>query len=142
MKTYTAKQSDIKRNWHYIDLKGRILGRVAVQIAGKLIGKNKVNYSPNLDNGDYVVAVNAKGIKISGKKEKEKIYYHHPTFPGGLRAYTFEQVFAKDPVKVIVRAVKNMLPKNKLRKDRLARLKVYADDKHPYSNRLQLEKGK
>ena len=140
MSTPSTKKSEIKRQWHLIDLDQKILGRVASQIAQLLIGKNKTNYTYNLDGGDYVIALNSDKIQISGRKNTKKIYYHHTGYPKGLRAYSFDQLMAKDSRKLITRAVKNMLPKNKLRADRLARLKVYKNIKHPYKDRIKKEK--
>jgi len=136
MKTYSTKKDDIKRKWHFVDLKGKVLGRTATRIAEKLIGKNKVYYTPHLDCGDWVVAVNASGIKVTGKKEKEKVYFRHSGYPGGAKELTFKQQMEKDPRKVILWAVKNMLPKNKLRKDRMRRLRVFAGEKHDYEDKF------
>ena len=142
MRTYSTKQKDIKRQWHLVDLKGRILGRVATQIAQLLQGKDKVYYTPHLDCGDWVVAINAAKIKVTGKKIKEKIYYRHSGYPGGLKAVTFEQQMAKDPRKIIEWAVKNMLPKNKLREGRMRRLKVFAGSEHKYEDKFKKLKTK
>jgi large subunit ribosomal protein L13 len=140
MKTHSTKKNEIKREWHLIDLKGKILGRVSTEMAQLLIGKKKVNYVPYLDCGDNVVAINAAGIKVTGKKEDEKIYFRHSGYPGGAKELTFKQQMEKDPRKIIMLAVKNMLPKNKLRKNRLARLKVFVDDKHPYKDKFKESK--
>lgn len=137
MKTYSVKKKDIKRQWHLVDLKGKILGRVATQIAILLQGKNKVYYTPHLDCGDYVVAINTEKVKTTGKKTKEKIYYRHSGYPGGLKAVTFEQQMAKDPRKIIQWAVKNMLPKNKLRDKRMKRLKVFVAGEHKYKDKFK-----
>lgn len=134
MSTYIVKKADIKREWRLVDFKDQILGRKATEVAQFLIGKGKVCYTPNLDCGDYVVVINASRVQVTGKKQKEKKYYHHTGYRQGLREYTYEQLFAKNPAKVVWQAVKNMLPKNKLRKNRLARLKIYTDEKHPYEN--------
>lgn len=142
MRTYSTKQKDIKRQWHLVDLKGRILGRIATQIAQLLQGKDKVYYTPHLDCGDWVVAINAAKIKVTGKKIKEKIYYRHSGYPGGLKAVTFEQQMAKDPRKIIEWAVKNMLPKNKLREGRMRRLKVFAGSEHKYEDKFKKLKTK
>lgn len=137
-KTHSTKQSEIKRNWHLIDLKNEILGRSASQIAVLLIGKNKPYYTPHLDCGDYVVAVNAKKVKVTGKKQKQKMYYHHSGYPGGFKKMTFEQIMKKDPRKVIELAVKGMLPKNKLRDRRMQRIKIFEHDKHPYEDKFTI----
>ena len=141
MKTTTIKANDIKREWHLIDLNNQVLGRVTTEIATKLIGKNKVAFSPNLDVGDYVVCINAAGIKITGNKANDKMYQHHTMYPGGLREINFNDLMEKDPRKVILHAISGMLPKNKLRDERLKRLKIFVDANHPYEQQLtKLEK--
>jgi|GEM_PF-190853 large subunit ribosomal protein L13 len=137
MKTTVLKSSQIKRNWYKIDLKDQILGRVATQIAFHLMGKNKPLTSPNLDSGDFVVALNASDIKVTGKKLDQKMYQRHSGHPGGFRELTLKQVMAKDPRKVIEQAVKGMLPKNKLRTPRMRRLKVYLSTTHPYEAQVE-----
>jgi len=132
MKTYIPKKEEIVRKWWLIDARGKILGRLATQIAAILIGKNKPIYTPHLDLGDFVVVINARKIRVTGEKEKEKIYYHYSGYPGGLKKRTFEKLLEKKPEEIILRAVKGMLPKNKLRKKRLKRLKVYPDENHPH----------
>lgn len=134
MVTYSTRLSDVKRDWHLFDAKGQILGRLSTKIAALLIGKNKPYYTPHLDCGDWVVVINAKDVKVTGKKRKEKIYYRHSGYPGGLKSLTFEQMMAKDPRKVIFQAVSGMLPKNKLREKRLKRLRVFLGKEHPYEN--------
>ncbi len=140
-KTKATKKSEIKREWHLIDAQGRMLGREATQIAKLLMGKDKVYYQPNLDCGDYVVVINAKEIEISGRKRKQKIYYRHSGYPGGLKELTFAQMMEKDPRKVVRQAISGMLPKNKLRDRRLARLKVFVNNKHPYQNKFKERDG-
>lgn len=140
-KTKVTKASEIKREWHLIDAKGKMLGRVGTQISELLIGKNKVYYTPNLDCGDYVVVINAADVEISGRKRKQKLYRHHSGYPGGFRELTFTQLMKRDPRKVIRLAVSGMLPKNKLRDRRLARLKVFVDGKHSYQDKFQKENG-
>jgi large subunit ribosomal protein L13 len=137
MTTHTPKKSDIKRKWHLIDLKDKILGREATKIAQLLIGKDKVYYAPYFDCGDYVVAINVSQIKVTGKKFDKKIYYRHSGYPGGLKAITFRQQMDKDPRKIILWAVKNMLPKNKLRDGRMRRLKVFAGSEHKYKDKFK-----
>lgn len=137
MKTYQPKGSEIKREWHLIDLKDRVLGREVSKIIRLLIGKHKPNFSPHLDSGDYVVVINASQFKVTGKKKRDKIYYHHTNYAGGIKSLTLEELMAKDCRLVIQRAVKNMLPKNKLRKLRLMRLKIFKDQTHPYQDRLK-----
>lgn len=140
MKTTTLKPTDIKRTWHFIDLDGQILGRAAVQIATLLQGKGKSLTGSHLDQGDYVVAINSEKIKVTGKKLIDKKYYSHSGFPGGFKMLTLEQLLAKDSRKVIEKAVKGMLPKDKHQQDRERRLKIFKDDKHPYANELGLNK--
>lgn len=137
MKTYITKKSDIKREWHLVDLKGQILGREASKIAQLLTGKKKVYYTPHLDCGDYVIVVNASQVRVSGRKSKQKIYYRHSGYPGGLKAVSFEQQMAKDSRKVIEWAVKNMLSKNKLRDRKMRRLKIFVDEKHSYEDKFK-----
>jgi len=140
MKTYKTKKLDIKRKWHFVDLKDKTLGREATQIAKALIGKTKPYFTPHLDCGDYVVAVNSAQVKVSGKKFDKKVYYRHSGYPGGLKAITFKQQMEKDPRKVILLAVKNMLPKNKLRDLRMKRLKVFATSEHKYEDKFKKDK--
>ena len=138
MKTYSTKQSDIKRSWHIIDAKDQILGRISTQIATLLIGKHKTNFASHLDCGDYVVVINAKDVKVTGNKLNQKVYYHHTGFPGGLRSQVLKDRLAKQPIKVIEHSVKGMLPKNKLQDPRLKRLKVFSQDTHPYADKLKV----
>ncbi len=137
MKTHVTKAKEIKRAWHLIDLKGQVLGRSASRMAQLLMGKTKVYFTPALDCGDFVVAVNAAEVIVTGRKDKQKIYYRHSGYPGGLKSLTFEQLLAKDPRKVIRLAVKNMLPKNKLQDKRLARLKVFPGENHNYQDKFK-----
>lgn len=124
-------------NWHLIDLKDQVLGRVSVEIAHLLMGKGKPEYQRHSDNGDFVVAVNAKEIKVTGGKEKKKIYYHHTGYPQGLRNVTFAQMQEKDPGRIISHAVTGMLPNNKLRPIFLKRLYIYPDTAHPYQDHFK-----
>lgn len=133
-KTPTTKGSEIKRTWHLFDAKDQVLGRLATRVARVLIGKDKVNFSPNLDGGDYVVVVNAKAVKVTGKKELDKRYYHHSGFPGGLKTLRLEEVREKDARRLIREAVAGMLPQNRLRSRRLARLKVFNEKEHIHQN--------
>jgi len=145
MKTFSPKQKDIKRHWHLVDLRDQVLGRVATEIAVLLQGKRKPYFAPHLDCGDYVVAINANRIVVTGRKAKQKKYYRHSGYPGGFKEVPFKKQMSKDPAKIIRHAVAGMLPKNKLRSDRLARLRVYADDKHPHRDKLRvntLDSGK
>jgi large subunit ribosomal protein L13 len=127
-KTYQPKETEIKREWHFLDAKGKVLGRLASQIATLLMGKHKKTYTPHLDMGDWVVVKNAKDVKVTGKKELLKIYYHHSGYPGGLKKVTFAQLREKNPAKIIELAVRRMLPANRLRDKRMKRLKVFVDE--------------
>lgn len=122
----------ITRAWHIIDAQGQILGRLATRIVKLLIGKHKVNYLPNLDGGDYVVVKNSDKVKVSGRKETQKRYSRHSMFPGGFKQINVQEQRAKDSRVLISHAVAKMLPKNKLRADRLKRLKVFKGSEHPY----------
>ncbi len=133
MKTYSQKSSEIKREWYLIDASTLPLGKLAVVIADKLMGKSKVTYTPHIDNGDYVVVINAKNLKATGDKMTDKTYYRHSGFPGGLKSLRLEEVIEKDPSYAITEAVKGMLPKNKLAADRLARLRVFDGAEHTHT---------
>ncbi|MBQ8985199.1 50S ribosomal protein L13 [Candidatus Saccharibacteria bacterium] len=133
MKTYSQKQAEIKREWWVIDASTQPLGKLAVIIADKLMGKSKVTYTPHIDNGDFVVVINAKDLVVTGDKMLQKKYYHHSGFPGGLKELKLEEVIEKDPSRVIMAAVKGMLPKNKLAQDRLKRLRVFAGAEHTHA---------
>lgn len=136
-KTYQPTRKDIKRDWHLVDAKGKILGRMASEIAKLLIGKHKKNYTPHLDMGDYVVVVNAKDVDLTGKKKEKKVYYKHSGYPGGFKEIKFSELIDKQPKKVIELAVSGMLPKNRLRDKRLRRLKAFADSKHPFKDKVK-----
>ena len=133
MKTYSQKSSEIKREWYLIDAKSLPLGKLAVVIADKLMGKSKVTYTPHIDNGDYVVVINAKDLVVTGNKMTDKMYHRHSGFPGGLTSLKLEEVIEKDPSYAIKEAVKGMLPKNKLAADRLARLRVFDGPEHTHA---------
>ena len=133
MKTYSQKGSEIKREWWVIDASSMPLGKLAVVIADKLMGKSKVTYTPHIDNGDYVVVVNAKNLVVTGDKMVDKKYYRHSGFPGGLTELKLEEVIEKDPSVAIVAAVKGMLPKNKLAAERLKRLRVFDGAEHTHT---------
>lgn len=133
MKTYSQKASEIKRDWYLIDASSMPLGKLSVIIADKLMGKSKVTYTPHIDNGDYVVVINAKDLKVTGEKMTQKMYHRHSGFPGGLTSLKLEEVVEKDPTIAIKHAVKGMLPKNKLAADRMARLRVFAGAEHTHA---------
>lgn len=132
MKTYVPKDGDVEMNWKLADAEGKVLGRLATQIADTLRGKNKPVFTPHVDTGDYVVVVNAEKIKLTGNKMADKVYYHYSGYPGGMKSITAEKLLEKEPEKLIVEAVKGMLPKNKLRKVFMSKLKVYAGPEHPH----------
>ncbi len=132
-KTYSQKPAEIQREWYVIDAGSMPLGKLAVVIADKLIGKSKVTYTPHVDNGDYVVVINAKNIQVTGNKMTDKMYYRHSGFPGGLTELKLEEVIAKDPKVAIEHAVKGMIPKNKLAADRLSRLRVFDGAEHSHT---------
>jgi len=132
MKTYAAKPSEIERKWHLIDAEGKILGRLASEIAKILRGKHKPIYTPHLDCGDYVVVINAEKVKITGRKLDQKVYYRYSGYPGGLRGTNLGAQLAKHPERVLEAAVKGMLPKNRLGRKMFKKLKVYAGDSHPH----------
>jgi large subunit ribosomal protein L13 len=136
MKTTVLKGNQVERSWKLIDLKDQTLGRICTQIATILMGKDKVTFSYHRDDGDYVVAINAADIKVTGSKLKEKIYYHHTHWAGGLKELTLAEMLKKDPRQVIVHGVYGMLPKNKLRDVRMTRLKVFVGADHKYADKL------
>ena len=133
MKTYSQKSAEISREWWVIDASSMPLGKLAVVITDKLMGKSKVTYTPHIDNGDYVVVINAKNLVVTGAKMTDKKYYRHSGFPGGLTELKLEEVIEKDPSLAIREAVKGMLPKNKLAADRLARLRIFDGAEHAHT---------
>jgi len=132
MSTQVAKEADIKRAWFVVDLEGKVLGRAATEIARVLRGKHKAIYTPSVDTGDFVVVVNADKVKLTGTKMADKVYYSHTGFPGGIRSITAEKLVAKKPEDLIKKAVKGMLPKNKLGRQMFRKMKVYAGVEHPH----------
>lgn len=137
MDTKPTKASDIKRTWHLVDINEQILGRVAVDIAKKLMGKAKPYFVPHLDCGDYVVVINAKNVKVTGKKELNKIYYSHSGYPGGLKSEVLTKLRERKPEEIILKAVKGMLPKNKLRASMLKRLLIFAGEEHTFKDKFK-----
>lgn len=133
MKTFTATPSTIKRDWYIIDATGKTLGRLATEVARRLRGKHKAEYTPHMDTGDYIVVINAKDIHVSGNKRQDKLYRHHTGYPGGLKTINFEKLNAKKPELIIEKAVKGMLPKGPLGRDMFRKLKVYADAQHQHA---------
>ncbi len=137
MKTYSTKISDIKREWHVIDASDKILGRLATQVAGLLMGKHKTIFTRNLDTGDFVVVVNADKIRVTGNKAKQKLYYRHSGYPGGLKAISLEKMMQTHPTRVIEHAVKGMLPHTRLGNSMIKKLRVYAGDTHPHQAQIK-----
>ena len=132
MKTSSLTTKDIVQKWYLIDCSGKRLGRLSVQIANILRGKNKPEYAPNSDVGDFVVLINAERIEISGNKSKDKIYFKHTGYPGNLKEINFQDLLSKDPEKILRNAVKGMLPKNRLNRKIINKLKVYSGENHPH----------
>ena len=132
MKTTALRTQDIEQKWYLMDCSGKKLGRLSVQVANILRGKNKPEYTPNSDIGDFVVLVNAKKIEVTGNKAENKIYYRHTGYPGGIKEISFKDQLEKDPEKLIRDAIKGMLPKNRLNRKIIKKLKVYSDDNHPH----------
>ena len=132
MKTYVAKPSDREREWLVVDATGKTLGRLATQIADTLRGKHKPEYTPHCDVGDFVIVVNAEKISVTGKKLENKRYYRHSGYPGGLRSRTLAEMLDRRPEQVIRLAVKGMLPRNRLARQQLTKLKIYAGEDHPH----------
>ncbi len=143
MKTFSAKPAEVKRDWYVVDATGKILGRLASEIARRLRGKHKPEFTPHVDTGDYIVVINAGKVRVTGNKATDKMYYTHSGYPGGLKAINFERLMAKTPERVIERAVKGMLPKGPLGREMYRKLKVYAgpDHKHAAQQPKALEIG-
>ena len=132
MKTWNAKAEDFERRWYLVDAEGQTLGRLATRIADTLRGKRKPEYTPHVDSGDFVVVVNAEKIAVTGKKLDEKLYYRHSGYPGGLRSRSLRQELERRPTEVLRRAVKGMLPRNRLARRQITKLKIYAGPVHPH----------
>jgi large subunit ribosomal protein L13 len=133
VKTYSAKPGEIQRNWWVVDADGKNLGRLASEIAIVLRGKNKPQYTPHTDTGDFVVVVNAEKIAVTGNKLRDKMYYRHSGYPGGLKAESLGHLLDRRPAEVLRKAVKGMLPKNRIAAQQLGKLKIYAGPKHPHA---------
>jgi large subunit ribosomal protein L13 len=132
MKTQVAKKNEVSRDWYVVDVENKVLGRVATQIANVLRGKNKPVFTPSVDTGDFVIVLNADKIALTGKKLTDKMYYRHSEFPGGLKSISAGKLIEKDVEQVIRKAVKGMLPKNKLSRHMISKLKVYVGPTHPH----------
>ncbi|MDK1023305.1 MAG: 50S ribosomal protein L13 [Gammaproteobacteria bacterium] len=139
MKTYSAKSETAKRDWYVIDATDKTLGRMATEIANRLRGKHKPEYTPHVDTGDYIVVVNAEKVKVTGNKTSDKMYYHHSGYPGGIKSISFEKLQEKAPERIIQQAVKGMMPRNKLSRAMLSKLKVYAGSEHPHTAQQPVE---
>ena len=133
MKTFSAKPDAVKRDWFVVDADGKTLGRLATEIALRLRGKHKAEYTPHVDTGDYIVVVNAEKVRVTGKKATDKMYYHHTGFPGGIKSISFEKLIDKAPERALEKAIKGMLPKGPLGRAMYGKLKVYAGDAHPHA---------
>ncbi|MFW2372323.1 MAG: 50S ribosomal protein L13 [Gammaproteobacteria bacterium] len=133
MKTFSAKPETVKRDWYIVNAEGKTLGRLATEIARRLRGKHKAEYTPHVDTGDYIVVVNAEKVQVTGNKAKDKMYYNHSGYIGGLKSISFEKLIIKKPEQVIERAVKGMLPKNPLGRAMFRKLKVYAGTEHKHT---------
>ncbi len=137
MKTYSTKASEIKREWHLIDATDQVLGRLATQVARLLMGKHKPIFTRNLDTGDYVVVINADKVRVTGNKAKQKVYYRHSGYPGGLKTITYDKLMETNPTRVIEHAVKGMLPHTRLGADMMKKLRVYVGDTHPHPVKMK-----
>ncbi len=133
MKTFSAKSAEIKRDWFVIDASGKTLGRLATEVARRLRGKHKAEFTPHVDTGDYIIIVNAKDVKVTGNKSQDKMYHFHTGFVGNMKHFTFEKLIERSPERVIELAVKGMLPKNPLGREMYRKLKVYAGSEHNHA---------
>lgn len=133
MKTYSAKSGDVSHDWYIVDAEGQTLGRLASEIAHRLRGKHKAEYTPHVDTGDYIVVINAEKVHVTGAKRTDKIYHRHSGYPGGLKSMSFEKLIERAPERAIQGAVKGMLPRNPLGRAMFRKLKVYAGDAHPHA---------
>ncbi len=133
MKTYSAKAGEIDRDWYVVDATDKTLGRLAAEIAHRLRGKHKAEYTPHVDTGDYIVVINAEKVRVTGAKATDKMYHHHTGYPGGLKSISFEKLIDKAPERVIQGAVKGMLPRTPLGRAMFRKLKVYAGTEHPHA---------
>lgn len=132
MKTYSAKAGDVQHDWFVVDAEDKTLGRLATEIAHRLRGKHKPEFTPHMDMGDYIVVVNCEKIRVTGKKQTDKMYHHHSGYPGAIKSYSFEKLIDRAPERVLQRAVKGMLPKNPLGRAMFRKLKVYSGSEHPH----------
>jgi large subunit ribosomal protein L13 len=133
MKSYMARPLEVERKWYVVDAEGQTLGRLATEIATFLRGKNKPQYTPHVDTGDFVVVVNAEKVVVTGRKAEQKVYRRHSGYPGGLKETSYEQMMERRPTEILRRAVKGMMPKNRLARQQLRKLKIYAGPEHPHA---------
>jgi large subunit ribosomal protein L13 len=133
MKTESTRPQDVTHDWHIIDANDKVLGRMATEIAHRLRGKHKAEYTPHVDTGDFIVVINAEKVRVTGKKRTDKIYYRHSEYPGGIKGTSFERMIESHPTRVIELAVKGMLPRNPLGRAMFRKLKVYAGNEHPHA---------
>lgn len=133
MKTISAKKESVTRDWYVVDATDKTLGRLSTEIANRLRGKHKPEFTPHVDTGDYIVVVNADKVKVTGNKSTDKLYHHHTGYPGGIKSITFDKLIDKAPERIIEKAVKGMMPKNKLSKAMMGKLKIYAGSEHPHA---------
>lgn len=133
MKTFVAKPAEVKRDWYVVDAQGQTLGRLSTEIARRLRGKHKAEFTPHVDTGDYIVVINAEKVTVTGRKTKQKMYHRHTGYPGGLKSMSFEKMIDHKPERVIELAVKGMIPRNPLGRAMLKKLKVYAGVDHPHT---------
>jgi large subunit ribosomal protein L13 len=141
MKTYQAVKEELDRKWYLVNAEGKVLGRLSTELAKILKGKNKPTYTPHVDTGDFVIVVNAGKVTLTGKKLKDKIYYHHTGYPGGIKQINAEKLLAKKPTEMIRMAVKGMLPKNSLGRQMIRKLKIYAGPNHPHEAQKPISLG-
>jgi len=133
MKSYMARPLEVERRWYVVDAEGQTLGRLATEIATILRGKNKPQYTPHVDVGDFVVVVNADKVVVTGRKAEQKVYRRHSGYPGGLKTTSYEQMMERQPTEILRKAVKGMMPKNRLARQQLRKLKIYAGPEHPHA---------
>ena len=139
MKTFALKKEEVQRQWYVIDASDKVLGRLATKVADRIRGKDKPTFTPHTDGGDYVIVINAENIKVTGNKFNDKKYYKHSLYPGGLKTKTFREVMEKNPERIIEDAVKGMLPKNKLGKSMIKKLKVFSGSGHSHESQQPIE---
>jgi large subunit ribosomal protein L13 len=133
MKTVSARKERVTREWYVVDAAGKTLGRLCTEIASRLRGKHKPEYTPHVDTGDYIIVVNAEKVTVTGNKTTDKLYQHHTGYPGGIKSISFDKLLVKSPEMIIEKAVKGMMPKNKLSRTMISKLKVYAGKDHPHT---------